>query len=243
MIREIKTYTCDQCGSSNLVKNGTNKCGNPQYHCKDCGVYRVLNPQIGYDDAKRQQVLRAAQERVSLRGLERIFGIARQTIARWIRAHVQRLPVLVDTLLPFQVGDVLEIDELWSFVGKKDQKRWIWVALCRRTRQIVAFYIGKRDQAAAQQLWQRIPSGYRLCLMCTDHYGAYPAVLPDIQHWATDKASGATAHVERWNNTLRQRLARFVRKTLSFSKSDTMHYLMVLWFIIDYNQRIKSLTI
>jgi IS1 family transposase len=35
--------------------------------------------------------------------------------------------------------------------------------------------------------------------------------------------TGETAHVERWNNTLRQRLARFVRWTLSFSKSLDMH--------------------
>jgi IS1 family transposase len=40
---------------------------------------------------------------------------------------------------------------------------------------------------------------------------------------AAGKETGLTAHVERWNNTLRQRLGRFVRKSLSFSKSDLMH--------------------
>ena len=38
--------------------------------------------------------------------------------------------------------------------------------------------------------------------------------------------SGETAHVERWNNTFRQRLARVVRKTLSFSKSDAYHHIV-----------------
>jgi IS1 family transposase len=37
------------------------------------------------------------------------------------------------------------------------------------------------------------------------------------------KQTGETAHIERWKNTLRQRLARFVRNTLSFSKSVQMH--------------------
>ena len=45
-------------------------------------------------------------------------------------------------LLRSQPEDVLELDELYSFVGKKKNKRWLWVALCRRTRQVVAFVIG-----------------------------------------------------------------------------------------------------
>jgi insertion element IS1 protein InsB len=45
------------------------------------------------------------------------------------------------------------------------------------------------------------------------------------------KQTGETAHVERWNNTLRQRLARFVRMTLSFSKSVVMHEACLLLFL------------
>ncbi len=242
MIQETTTYTCRSCGSVNIIRNGTNKCGNPQYHCKDCGVYRVLTPQQRHSAQTRERVLCSAQERVSLRGIERIFGVCRQTVVKWIRDWVRHLPVLADTLLLYEVGDVLEVDELWSFVLNKAQKRWLWVALCRRTRQIIAFYIGKRDALAAQQLWQRIDYPYTLCPLYTDHYEAYSSALPDEQHWPKDKASGATAHIERWNNTLRQRLARFVRHTLSFSKSDVMHYIMVEWFIINYNQEVASLT-
>ena len=55
------------------------------------------------------------------------------------------------------------------------------------------------------------------------------------KHHSVGKESGETNHVERWNNTLRQRLARFVRKTLSFSKSDFYHELVLRLFIIRYN--------
>ncbi|MCB0264409.1 MAG: IS1 family transposase, partial [Calditrichaeota bacterium] len=41
--------------------------------------------------------------------------------------------------------------------------------------------------------------------------------------------------VERWNNTLRQRIPRFIRMTLSFSKSDDMHKLYLKLFIYNYN--------
>jgi len=205
-------------------------------------VYRVLKPKERHSQEKRDQVLKVAQEQVSLCGIERIFNVCRQTVAKWIRAYLKQLPVVADTLLLYEVGDVLEIDELWSFVVEKDQKRWAWIALCRRIRQIVAFYIGKRDENAARQLKQRIPYPYTICPMYTNQYSSYEGILPEHLHWAKEKKSGATSHIERWNNTLRQRLARFVRKTLSFSKSDLMHRIMLEWFIIEYNLQVPSLT-
>jgi insertion element IS1 protein InsB len=60
-------------------------------------------------------------------------------------------------------------------------------------------------------------------------------VIPEDQHTAVGKETGATAHVERWNNTLRQRLGRFVRKTLSFSKSSMMHDICLRLFLHRYN--------
>lgn len=78
--------------------------------------------------------------------------MARQVVLRWLKELVQRLPDLKDTLLPPQADDMLELDELWSFVLQKDAKRWLWVALCRRTRQIVAFVIGDRSEKTCRRL-------------------------------------------------------------------------------------------
>jgi insertion element IS1 protein InsB len=244
MIRQTITHACRTCGSTNLVKNGTNKCGQAQYHCKECGAYRVLQPQRRYTPEQKATILRACQERISLRGLQRVFGVHRQTVSRWLVEQVRQQPVLVDTLLPARADDVLELDEVWTFVGNKPSgERWLWTALCRRTRQIVAFFIGSHDALACQQLWQRVPAEYAHCAMRSDAWRAYAAVLPLQQHRTVDKASGETAHQERWYNTLRQRLARFVRKTLSFSKSETMLYWWTLAFILDHNQRVASLTL
>lgn len=46
----------------------------------------------------------------------------------------------------------LELDELWSFVLKKACKRWVWLALCRATRQVVAYVIGNRDEGTCRKL-------------------------------------------------------------------------------------------
>jgi insertion element IS1 protein InsB len=60
-----------------------------------------------------------------------------------------KLPALSETLIVPDVNDaeatVLELDELWSFVLKKANKAWIWIALCRQTRQVVA-YASQRSQ-------------------------------------------------------------------------------------------------
>jgi len=61
------------------------------------------------------------------------------------------------------------------------------------------------------------------------------SVIAEEQQTAVGKETGETAHVERWNNTLRQRLARFVRMTLSFSKSVVMHEACLLLFLHRYN--------
>jgi insertion element IS1 protein InsB len=64
-------------------------------------------------------ILSAYQERISLRGLSRVFDIHRQGISRWIVKHMKSLPKLKETFLPANPDDVLEHDEAWSFVLKR----------------------------------------------------------------------------------------------------------------------------
>lgn len=54
------------------------------------------------------------------------------------------------------------------------------------------------------------------------------------------KESGLTSYIERLNNTLRQRISRLVRKTLSFSKKLENHIGAIRTFIHDYNRRIRD---
>lgn len=136
-------------------------------------------------------------------------------------------------------GDILELDEAWSFVGEKANKRWLWIALCRRTREVVAFVIGDRSARTCARLWSKIPEGYRHRQSFSDFWDAYGVVFSDENHQQVDKKSGACAHVERWFCTLRQRLARFVRKTLSFSKSERMHHLVTKLFVMAYNRELS----
>ena len=122
---------------------------------------------------------------------------------------------------------MLEIDEMWSFVLHKANDIWIWLAICRRTRQVVGHAVGKRTIATCRRLWASIPAAYRKMHCFTDFWQAYQAVLPEDLHSATGKGEGQTCHIERFNNTLRQRLGRLVRRTLSFSKCEVMHLICI----------------
>ena len=98
----------------------------------------------------------------------------------------------------------LELDEMWSFVLKRANKRWVWIALCRATRRVVAYAVGDRSRATCQKLWAAVPVAYRRGHCFSDFWEAYQLVIPAEQHTAAGKESGLTAHVERWNNTLRK---------------------------------------
>ena len=153
-----------------------------------------------------------------------------------------RLGSIAATVAASEAEDVLELDELWSFVGHKKNKRWIWIALCRRTRQVVSYFIGDRSEESCWRLWHWIPDPYRHCATFSDFWETYQIVFGTLasQHQSVGKETGQTAHVERWNNTLRQRLARFVRKTLSFSKSDEYHDIALRLYLHEYNLKVIS---
>jgi insertion element IS1 protein InsB len=240
MIEETITYSCRSCGSEHIIRNGHNKCGSPQYLCKACGACRVLTPKVRYTPEQKATVLKAYRERMSLRGLQRVFGPWRSTVLRWLKQIVASLPSLLESLLPAQADDVLEMDELVSFVSEKWFKRWLWTVQCRRTRQIVAFAIGDRSETTARKLWQAIPEAYRDCPVFTDEFNVYPLIVPPAQHHPVPKGSGLTNHQERWYNTLRQWNGRYTRRTLSFSKEDLYHTLVTHWFIVEHNLRMAS---
>ena len=69
----------------------------------------------------------------------------------------------------------------------------------------------------------------------TDQYAVYTGVMPVAQHWAISKLARKTNHIERFNNTLRQRVSRLVREALSFSKKLANHISAIKLFICHDN--------
>jgi len=80
------TLKCLHCGSANIVRNGMTNNGKQRYLCNDCGRRSRENPGSNeYPAQRKEEILRAYQERSSLRGLQRTFGVSRQTVTKWLK--------------------------------------------------------------------------------------------------------------------------------------------------------------
>ena len=94
---------------------------------------------------------------------------------------------------------------------------------------------GHRSGTSATRLWAKIPETYRQhAMFYTDQYVMCQGVIPAAQHRAISTLARKTNHIERFNNTLRQRVSRLVRESLSFSKKFAHHMGVIKLFICHY---------
>ena len=239
----IPREACPQCGSTWYKRNRHIHLGKQNHRCKVCGRAFVLAPENHViTEEQRALIERLLLERISLRGICRAVGVSLRWLLHFMVEHFASAPdhLYVEPSTGTQTVILqrleAELDELWSFVGKKANRQWIWLALDTTTRQIIAFHVGDRGGQSAQALWAKIPAVYReRALFYTDHYTVYMGIIPSAQHRAISKLACKTNHVERFNCTLRQRVSRLARATLSFSKKLSHHIGAIRYFMCDYN--------
>ncbi len=236
MLTVTKIEKCPNCCSENIVKNGFTRHKNQRVLCSDCGKSLVLNrKKKSYPDSSA--LVRSFIERLSLCGVSRIFAISYYRVY-----HELNLTCLLLPNFKTQVADcknnkyVLEFDELCGFCGKKENKQWLWAALCKQTRQIVAYVIGDRSELTFKRLLRKIPLAYLRCKSYSDFWKSYKILCSKGNHRQVGKGSGKTNHIERYWATLRARITRYVRKSLSFSRKLKYHHLVTKLFMVNYNQ-------
>jgi insertion element IS1 protein InsB len=231
--------TCPQCQLSHIKKNGHTYYGKQNHMCLDCGRQFVIRDET-VSSEKKKLIDRLLLERIPLRGICRVLKISPGWLQDYLRSLYRQIPEDLNFQLPADAEIellLLEADEIWSFVEKKENKRWIWLILERRTRQIIAVHIGDRSEQSAKALWAKVPPEVKAdALVLTDNWDAYGLAIPKAQHTACHKQSGQVSLIERFNCTLRQRVSRLVRKSLAFSKSDWFHQKAIRYFLAHYNR-------
>lgn len=154
--------SCPQCHSHTIRKNGSIHTGKQKYECISCQKQFVENPQnkIIPDDTK-ERIRRALLERVSLEGICRIFDVSTPWLLEFMEKTYQSLPEDLNATVIAENDEfevlVLEIDELWSFVGNKQNDQWLWLVMHSKTRQILAFHVGNRTRASGEALMAKLP--------------------------------------------------------------------------------------
>lgn len=122
-----------------------------------------------------------------------------------------------------RLAEEAEMDEMWSFVGKTQQQRWLWHAIDHRSGKVLAYVFGRRKDEVFLKLKALLePFGIRRYY--TDYWGAYTRHLDADKH---EPGKRNTQKIERKHLTLRTRIKRLARKTICFSKSMQMHDIVI----------------
>lgn len=123
-----------------------------------------------------------------------------------------------------------ELDEMWSFVGRKKNPRWLWHGIDRGTGKVLAYVFGRRKDEVFLKL-KKLLEPFGIERYCTDGWGAYERNLSAEQH---EIGKRKTQTIERKHLRLRTRIKRLQRRSICFSKSEEMHDLVIGLFINRY---------
>ena len=129
-----------------------------------------------------------------------------------------------------RLAEEAEVDEMWSFVGKKKAPRWLWHALDHHSGKVLAYVFGRRKDEVLLKL-KALLAPFGITRYDTDSWGAYTRHLDADEH---QPGKRNTQKIERKHLTLRTRIKRLVRKTICFSKSIQMHDIVIGLFVNRY---------
>jgi insertion element IS1 protein InsB len=123
-----------------------------------------------------------------------------------------------------------ELDEMWSYVVRKTNPRWLWHAIDHHTGKVLAYVFGRRKDQVFLEL-KALLEPFGITRYYTDGWGAYERHVEADKH-TVGKAN--TQKIESKHTNLRARIKRLARRTICFSKTNCMHDLVIGLFINRY---------
>ena len=148
--------------------------------------------------------------------------------------HLQPVQVEVEIWradeLEVRRGLSSELDEMWSYVRSKAHPRWLWHAIDHHSGTVLAYVFGRRKDTVFLEL-QALLEPFGITRFYTDGWGAYERHIGPEQHTVGKEN---TQKIESKHINLRTRIKRLARRTICFSKTITMHDLVIGLFINRY---------
>lgn len=117
-----KRSVCPRCeNTKGQYIHGKNRGGSQRYRCRHCGVTYTPEPnKYAYTEEERNRALKIYYEGNSGRAVGRICGMSKSNVFRWIKEEAEQIPEPEPTTSETaECVDVIELDELFWFVGKK----------------------------------------------------------------------------------------------------------------------------
>jgi len=185
------------CQHETRHKHGKNKCGNQRYKCATCGATFV--EEGGPLGDMRVSMKNAATalgmllEGMSIRSVQRLTGLCRQTLADLIVLVGENCQRLLDAKVKGVEVNDLQLDEIWSFIGCKEKTRvargkspveygdsWCFYGIERTTKLILAHQVGQRDSETCWAFLLKLKNaiGTGRFQLTTDGLRAYTSNVP-----------------------------------------------------------------
>jgi len=115
---------CPSCGATTKQhRAGKNATGTLRRQCRHCGRTYTPEPKAqGYGLAVRRQALRLYVDGMNLRRIARHLAVNPQSVANWVDAARLPAPPLPKAREDEETAEVLELDELYTFISKKKSR-------------------------------------------------------------------------------------------------------------------------
>src|SRR5215208_4234345 len=149
---------CPHWHSEQIVKRGKTGCGTQRYLCQNTtcatGSFLLDYRYLGRLPEVKQQIIDMSLNASGVRDTALVLPISTDTVLTELRKKEAALEsvntAFLCTLTPDDIAvDVerageAEMDEMWSFVGKTKEQRWLWHAVDHGTGAVLAYVFGRR---------------------------------------------------------------------------------------------------
>jgi len=228
IVKSDKAVSCPYCQSVKVVKNGIKKSGMQNLWCRQCN--KQFQSEYLYwacDPDRRALLMKMLLRGSGIRDCAAVAGVSQEAVLRLIVRNALKLEIKPCYSHYIKV----QIDELWSYLGKKQKKVWMLYAYSAQDGEIPGFAMGKRNQKTVSNLLLKLKA-LEIDFFLTDNWEAFKAVLPYEKHLIGKQFTKAIEGVNTW---FRTRLRRLVRRTVGFSKKLIYHYSIIKTAIYHRN--------
>ena len=178
---------CTYC-RNNCIKKGKQKNGIQKFYCKACKKYQQKQySYLAYEPNTNNRIVILIKEGCGIRSLSRILNISPTTVLKRILSiskSIQKPPITL--------GKTYEVDEMYTYIGNKENRICITYALERKTRSVVSFSVGRRNKGTLGMVVNTLLLSNPIQIR-TDKCSIYLGLIPKELHHFKKNAESTTS--------------------------------------------------
>jgi insertion element IS1 protein InsB len=194
-----------------MIKHGKSSANKIRFKCKSCNRTQVNNYSYkAYYQDINLNIVKLTKEGVGIRSTARLLNISPTTLLSRIITIARNI---VQPTIPKNKS--YEVDEMRTFIKRKDKLIWIAYALEQETKKVVSFNVGRRTNKTLSKIITSLELSEAKKIV-TDKLKNYKYLIKKEIH--STKHRGIN-HIERKNLNIRTHLKRLNRRTICFSRN------------------------